>query len=248
MNRLSLWLVLCVFLCLGFADAAELSAFVTDNAGILSAQEKNQIEGVLRGLYNQELAQFAVVTVQSLEGNSINAYALELAQGVLGDKEKNNGLLLLIALDERQYRFEVGRGLEADLPDSKIGRIGRQYLQTNFRSGAYGKGIYEASLAVAATLGADTESAYYIPETRPQSAGMGSFWSLFVIFLVISALLGSFGKNRRDYRRRDQYFDAALMAAMMFGGRGRGGFGGLSGGFGGFGGGGFGGGGAGGSW
>ena len=209
------------------------------------------IKLVLQKLYATKTAEFSVVTIDSLEGQDIESYALNLAQGKLGDKEKNNGLLLLVSVSDRKYRFEVGRGLEPIFNDAKIGRIGRTYLVDNFRDGAYGKGVYEASLAVSSILMGDNESAYYVPDTPPQTRrnNSSSFISFLIFFMIIFSILGSMGKKGSTYRKRDRFFDAALMAGLMFGGRGRGGFGGGlgGGGFGGFGGGGFGGGGAGGS-
>ena len=160
---------------------------------------------------------------------------------------------MLVAVNDRKYRFEVGRGLEADLNDAKVGRIGRMYLQDNFRKGEYGKGIYEASLAVSSILLNNTQSQYYVgsSEVKPVSY----FAPFFIFFIIISLLILlaviSSMKRIRKYKDKDKFFNAALMAAWLFGGKGRGGFsrgGSSGGGFGGFGGGSFGGGGAGSGW
>lgn len=226
------------------AETVKISGLVNDYANIIDETQEQQLELVLKQLYDSKVAEYSVVTINSLEGVSIESYSLELAQGVLGDKEKNNGLLLLVAVDDRQYRFEVGRGLEADLNDAKIGRIGRNYLVENFRAGDYGKGILEASLAVQSILMGDVNSTYYVSQAQAEEVDEDTFkFFIFLFFFIILFIIFSIGAGRRKGR----YFDAAAGAIILFGGRG--GSGGLGGGgFGGFGGGGFGGGGAGGGW
>ena len=223
-------------------SAVEIKGFVNDYANVISPDYELKIGQSMKRLYDSKTAEFAVVTVDSLEGQDIESYALNLAQGKLGDKEKNNGLLLLVSVGDRKYRFEVGRGIEPILNDAKIGRIGRNYLVDNLGGGEYGRGIYEASLAVNSVLLGETDSEYYVDESIPEKgqSRIGAFFSLFIFFMIISSVLGSFGRRNHTYRKRDRYFNAALMAGLLFGGR-RGGFGGM----GGMGGGGFGGGGAG---
>ncbi|MBW3018747.1 TPM domain-containing protein [Candidatus Woesearchaeota archaeon] len=219
----------------------ELTGYVNDYAGIISYADKLELEQICKQLQDSGTAEFAIVTVPSLEGRDIEGYAWELAEGKLGKKDKNNGLLLLVALDDRQYRFEVGRGLEPVLPDGKIGRIGRTYLVENFKNEEYGKGIKEAVLAVQAVLTEDAESEYYVTETVSQKwalVGMIVVFVMFILFIIVVINAAKHSKKRGD----SDYFWAALIAGNMM--RGRGGFGG----FGGFGGGSFGGGGAGGGW
>lgn len=228
--------------------ADEVTDLVNDNAGVINAEYKANIYAILDGLYKGNVAQFAVVTVQSLEGKDIFNYAQELADGKIGDAEKDNGLLLLIAIDERQYRFHVGRGLEPYLNDAKIGRIGRTYLVENFRNEEYGKGIYEAVLSVNAVLTENIDSEYYPVEEK--SSGIPTnmiFWIVLLIIMMSSSFRRKKQMKKGEKRNDDDLFMTAMMAGMLFGGRG--GSGGFSGGgFGGFGGGGFGGGGAGSGW
>jgi uncharacterized protein len=232
-------ILLILLLILPVVSAVEITGFINDEAEILTDAERQQIEPILQGLYDQDLAEFAIVTVNSLDGRDIGGYAFELAEGKLGKKDKNNGLLLLVALKDRKYRFEVGRGLEPVLPDGKIGRIGRTYLVENFRAGQYGNGIREAVLAVQAILTQDAESEYYVQAVNPNAA-IGGIVMLIIFILFIIVIVKSSKKGKRG---ASDYFLAALMAGSMMRGRG-----GLGGGFGGFGGGGFGGGGAGGGW
>ena len=255
--RYSILVVLLVLAPIVYAETVKINGFVNDYANVISPEYKAQIEGVLNQLYNSNTAQFSIVTINSLEGQDTQSYALVLAQGVLGDKEKNNGLLLLVAVKDREYRFEVGRGIEPILNDAKIGRIGRNYLVENFRNNDYGKGIYESVLAVNSILTGDTNSSYYTNDSAIQGQNIAVFWPLIVIslFLLVISIKTMQGAHqyKKLRKKEDHFFNAALMAGLLFGGRGRGGFGGGGfggGGFGGggFGGGGFGGGGAGGGW
>ncbi len=117
----SFWiLLLALMVSLVIAQSAEniqIKGFVNDYANIISPDYKSKIEGALTQLYDSKAAEFSIVTIESLEGKDIESYALNVAQGKLGDKEKNNGLLLLVAVKDRKYRFEVGRGLEPILND-----------------------------------------------------------------------------------------------------------------------------------
>lgn len=224
-----------------FASDVKINSFVNDYAGVLSQQDKLELERILKEVYDSGAAQYSIVVVKSLEGKAIESYALELAQGRLGDSEKNNGLLLLVAIDDRKYRFEVGRGIEDVLNDAKVGRIGRNYLVENFRAGNYGLGMIEASKAVRSVLLGDKDSLYYVDDSLAGSNRI--IWIYVAGFFVLIIFLNLLSFSRR-VRSNDKYFSAASGAVILFGGRG----GSCDGGFGGFGGGSFGGGGASGGW
>jgi len=240
-----LFLILAVFLLITpIVFSEEIKTYVNDYANILNQEQENEIASIAKQIKDSGEAEYAVVIINSLEGQSIEAYSLELAQGNLGDTEKNNGLLLLVALEDRKYRFEVGRGLEAILNDAKVGRIGRNYLVPNFQDENYANGILEASLAVRSILLGDVESEYYAAVNEvsyEQYEPLFTFAFFLIFFIGLPLLANIFRKKKSDNR----YFNAAMGAVILFGGR-RGG--GHSGGFGGFGGGGFGGGGASGGW
>ncbi|MBS3112910.1 TPM domain-containing protein [Candidatus Woesearchaeota archaeon] len=241
--------LLLIFASIVSAETVKITNPVNDYADIFTAQEEQQLNQILLTIFNSKIAEYSIVTINSLEGKSIDGYSLELAQGHLGDSEKNNGLLLLIALEEKKYRFEVGRGVEYIINDAKIGRVGRTYMVPYFKEEQYGAGAVQASLAIQAILLGDTNSTYYVDE--PVNARFNLRINLvYIIFIFILILIPTIIGGFRSKHRKDKYFDAAAGAIILFGGRRRGGSGGgFSGGsFGGFGGGGFGGGGAGGSW
>ncbi len=222
----------------------EIKGYVNDYANVLTPFEENEISSILKEIHDSGVAEYAVVTVPSLEGQDIEGFSYNIAEGNLGDTEKNNGLLLLVAIEDRQYRLEVGRGLEPVIPDIIAGRIGRTYLVPHFREENYAQGIKEASLAVRDVLFEDYEGEYYPKEEKFDITPFIPFiifWTIFII-IMITSMRQSYKKYKKKHRDDKDYIFAAWMLSNMMKGGGRGGFSG--GGFGGFGGGSFGGGGA----
>jgi len=245
------------FLCLGvfllliftlnagnvFAKAA-INGYVNDYANIIDDSYEIELNYLLKSMRDSGKVEYAIVTVDALDNEPIESYAISIAQGVLGDKEKDNGLLLLVSLSDREYRFEVGSGAEAYLTDSIVGRIGREFLVPYFREGEYGLGILEASKSVASVVDFDTESVYYVSSDDTQFDSqlviaeiVLSMIFLFMFFIVPIMLI----MYRNKKKKKDKFLDAAIGAIILFGNRGgRGGFsGGGSFGGGGFSGGGF---------
>lgn len=241
MRIVNVLLIVLLFSSTAFAQV-KITDLVNDYAGILGS-ETQRIQSTLTQLKNNDLAEFAIVIIQSLEGRDIEGYAFELAEGKLGDKEKNNGLLLLIAVEDHKYRFEVGRGLEPVLPDILISRIGREYLVPHFRNNEYGKGVAEAVDAIALVLGGKT-----LPEPKntlnKQAMLFATLLSLSIIIFIIFNIFKSIKQARsgKKYNNDNDFFLAAMaLGSLMRKSGGKGGFGG-------FGGGSFGGGGASGGW
>ena len=116
--------------------------FVNDYAGLLTPQVKDQLEAKLTQLQKDTTAQVAVVTVKSLEGDTIEDYAVRLFEKWgIGQKDKNNGVLFLVALDDRKIRIEVGYGLEPVITDGRAGRIRDNDVLPSFKKGDYEGGI-----------------------------------------------------------------------------------------------------------
>lgn len=116
--------------------------YINDFANLLSEDTKNYILKTSVALEKETTAQVVVVTVPSLDGASIEEYATELFRDYgIGTKDKNNGLLLLLALEERQFRVEVGYGLEEVLTDGLTGRYQDQYIIPYLKENNWDKGI-----------------------------------------------------------------------------------------------------------
>lgn len=241
---------------------------LVDKAGVVDANSERQINAVLLELEQKELAMFKVLVVDSTKGVDPYTYTIETARRwALGTRGKDNGLLLMVAVKDRRYRFAIGEGLEAAAPDAYTDTVGKQYLEPNFKRGDYGRGIHLGVAAIARRIAAEagveiSRSAAPLVERQarrgrergvPVGGGGGASGAaccLTPIFplLLILVVFGSLASRRGRYYRT--WGGGGLWQGMLLGtllgqlGRGRGGWSGGSS-WGGFGGGGFGGGGGG---
>jgi len=224
---------------------------VVDLAGIIGPHTKIEINRYLSELEQKTTAQMAVLTIKSLEGQTIEEFSLFIAHDKwkLGQKDKDNGVLLVVALKERKYRIEVGYGLEGALPDSLVGGFGRSILTPYFKKRQYSEGVMAAVVAIANEI-ADNAGVTITGLPKGKTAVKKSRSSGFISKLFS---LGFFLILFFVFIRRPRSFLTLFLLSSMGGRRGpwggsSGGFGG--GGFGGFsgGGGGCGGGGASGGW
>jgi uncharacterized protein len=254
--RLGLLLGSCA--CAGRAvdwKALQPQGYVSDFAGVIDPASKAQLEAYGGVVEQSTGAQMALVTVASLEGEPIEDVANTIfrAWGV-GQKGKNEGILLLLSIGDRRTRLEVGYGLEPILPDGLAGSILRE-MRTALRQGDYG----DAMMAAAETMGSaiakakNVELAARLPR-RTQPAVSDSFpWPVLiggVFFLLLLLMRGGRRGGGGGLGILPWLILGNVMGGSMGGGRGGGGFGGFDsgGGFGGFGGGDSGGGGASSNW
>src|SRR3989338_11230100 len=129
------------------AEIPKVNSYVTDNAGVLSAASKSQLENDLRNLEKQSNGVQFVVYIENKypKEYSLEEYTLKIAEAnKIGKKGNDNGILLYVAVKDRKYRWEVGYGVECTLNSPLIGRISRDYLVPNFQKGDYGAGILQA--------------------------------------------------------------------------------------------------------
>jgi len=251
---------LAAFVALCFAPRAaaqqipRYTNYVNDYAGVLDPSAVRQLNALLDAVDRQTTAQVAVAVVSSVKPSTIEGYAVKMfKEWGIGTREKDNGVLLLIAVDDRKMKIEVGYGLEGAIPDSVAGRIIRDKIAPYFKNNQYSQGVAAGVEAIVMEIldeynmtPADL-SANYRPSSRtvssggPQSLAQKIFGIIFTIAMIILFI------------RHPQLFLLFLLGGMLGGGR-RGGFGGggmgggFGGGFGGFGGGMSGGGGASGGW
>jgi len=116
--------------------------YVSDFAGVLSESTRNELENLISQIERQTSAEIAVVSVPSLEGRSVDEYAVSLFEKWrIGKKGQDNGVLLLIAPGERKVRIEVGYGLEPILPDGLAGEIVRVSFLPFVRKGDFDSGV-----------------------------------------------------------------------------------------------------------
>jgi uncharacterized protein len=215
--------------------------------GVIDDAAEQRLNAALRELETKTTAQLVVLTLDSLGGEPIDSFSIDLAHNrwQLGRKGKDNGLLFTLAVRDRVYRIEVGYGLESVLPDSAVGSLGRELLVPALRRGDYAGGITALTFALAGEIaGAAGVQLQRAPAQRdrsrasrgrgappgPLAKAIGLLFLLVLVYLFI----------------RHPRLLILLMMMSQGGGHGRGWSGG--GGFGGGGGGGFGGGGASGRW
>lgn len=266
MNRLrsfTLRSFVALFLLAAFSARAENpktihpAGYVTDMAGVIAPDTKARLEALCLEVETKTGAQIAVVTLHSLDGQSVEDYAVDLYKQLgVGSKRDNRGVLLLVAPDEHKYRIEVGYGLEPVINDARAGDAGRAMVPW-LRQGNYSAGIDAATWTLAKYIADDRGVTLSGEPPRPQrrtrrepSTPLGPLiWLAIILIFFLFAKSGRGGGGRGG-----GWWILPLLGGMSGGWRGGGGFGGSSGGysggggFGGFGGGSSGGGGASGSW
>jgi len=123
--------------------------YVADYANVINDSDERSLNGVLQELEQKTGTQYIVLTVLSTGGLPIEQFAFELAEKwKLGRKGKDNGMLFVLAKNDRRWRFEVGYGLEGFVTDQYCSRIGRNVLVPYLKKEEYSRGIYEANLQV----------------------------------------------------------------------------------------------------
>ncbi|HSZ68657.1 MAG TPA: TPM domain-containing protein [Xanthobacteraceae bacterium] len=180
-------LVLCLGLCLGAASASALdfpllTGRVVDQAGILNADIRGDLADKSKDLEEKSGIQLVVATVTSLQGSDIETYANELFRTwKLGQAQKNNGVLLLVAPNERKVRIEVGYGLEGALTDAVASVIISSAIVPRFKNGDFPGGIERGVGGILDVLGGDT--ADWQPQTVVRDNDPSVLWALIPIIL-----------------------------------------------------------------
>jgi uncharacterized protein len=239
-----LFVLVCASMALGL-EPFTITRYLTDKAGLLSQAEATQISALLDDYARKTGNQLLIVTVPSLEGDELTGYAEKLFElNQPGEKGKDNGLIMLIARDDRKIRLEVGYGLEAAVPDGKAGTIIRDEITPRFKEGDYYSGIVAGVTAIITAVSPDYAFSSDLPvrQHKKDTALSPALVVALIIFLITT--FGSINDHRNYHSRRRRGFSEP----WYWGGGGSGGFGGSSGGGFSGGGGSFGGGGASGSW
>ena len=221
---------------------------VNDLAHVMSADEVALLEQKALAFSDSTSNQISIVTIQSIGEYEVSEYTDQVGNrwGV-GKASKNNGVLILAAINEHKIHISVGKGLEGALTDLVSGRIISQDMAPAFREGNYFRGFDNAINDVSAA----TRGEFKADGPDKQGSGIGSIITLVVILLIVLWVMRRSGGGGGSYMSRrgwGGFGGGFLTGSILGGGFGGGGGGGDSGGFGGFGGGSFGGGGASGSW
>lgn len=175
--------------------------FVNDFADCINETDEQKMQSMAEELYKKTGAQVVCVTVNSLDGKDVRDYALGLGrEWGIGSKNDNNGVLLLLAVDDRQVDIEVGYGLEGALPDGKTGRILDNYAVPYLKSDDFSTGLREAFSALigetATEYGVEINGSSLAPdededeEYESSKAVVIDFIIFIIILLVIRKITG----------------------------------------------------------
>lgn len=235
-------------------EPPELTRPINDFAGVIDADSARQTDALIRSLQETTGDVIVVATIKSLEGDDVNRLAEQMFRNRgkgIGQGGKDNGLLILVAVDDRKVRIETGYELEQFITDGFAGQTIRQEMAPHFREGAYGAGVLAAVTRIVGRIAEGRNVTISgVPRERDRRRATGNspgggIIALILVFVIVNVIAG------RLRRRRGRRWGGGPWSGWNsgvgpfgggFGGFGRGGgFGGGFGGFGGGGGGGFGG-------
>jgi len=179
---------------LAYSSPGSPTGFVNDFAGVLTAETKQQLETRLSSLDASTSAQLSVVTIKSLDGDTVENYAEKLfADWGIGQKGKDNGVLFLVAVEDRVTRIEVGYGLEGALTDAESSWIIRDKITPRFKEGNYNQGIVDGVEGIIQAAAEDLNPVFSkeFNIKMEESAGLALgilTWAVPVILWLISIL------------------------------------------------------------
>jgi uncharacterized protein len=167
-------------------DFPKLTGRVTDQANLISSEDKATLEQQLEAHEAATSNQIVVVTINSLQGLDIADYALKLGRSWgIGTAEKDNGVLLLVAPNERKVRIEVGYGLEGALPDAIAGSIVRNNILPSFRESDYTKGINNGVTSIFEAIKGEYKApANAVSGSRAPNTTLEKYFPLFFIAFI----------------------------------------------------------------
>ncbi len=147
-----------------YTNPGQPTGFVSDFAQLFSPSERALLETKLSNFEKQTSNEIAVVTINSLEGDTVENYAVELFDAWnIGKEGKDNGILILVAKEDREMRIEVGYGLEPELTDIEASHLIQNVLVPAFQEGNYFEGVNEASDLIITKLGGESPQAFAEP-------------------------------------------------------------------------------------
>lgn len=175
-------------------DVPQLSGRVNDYARMLSPEAASRLEQKLAAFERDQSTQIVVLTIPSLQGDDIDQFTIRVAeQWKIGQKGKDNGVLLVLAQGERKVRIEVGRGLQGVLPDITAGRIIRDVMRPHLKEGNFDRGVAAGVDAIMAATKGEFKAD---PKDQPKKQLRKSSSSLtfFLLAAVAAAILGTFSR------------------------------------------------------
>lgn len=173
---------------------ARQQSYVSDQAGVFSSSQLADLEAMLNDLQRATTAELAVVTVKSTQPDTIEQYAVNLFEKWgIGKKGRDNGVLLLLATDDREVKIEVGYGLEPVITDGTAGSILDRYVLPRFKQNDYADGLTDGAKAIANLIANDAQaqlSPQYQIKGRVVGGILPDFVQSPVIVLLVLGVLG----------------------------------------------------------
>jgi uncharacterized protein len=180
-------------------DVPPLEGRVTDLAGLFSLEAATEMDNRMRVLEEETGAQVAVLTVPSLEGRALEDFSMRVVEAwELGDWERDNGVLVLIARDDRKIRIEVGYGLEGVLPDVLCGRIIDNAMKPAFRQGDFSGGTLKAVELIDGLVRAEPDAAQALEDDSGpanQAIPLIAMGAIFLSVIGVFAFTALFSKG-----------------------------------------------------
>jgi uncharacterized protein len=173
-------------------DVPKLEGYVNDYAGIISPQARAELEGELAGFERSDSTQIVILTVPSLEGDTIEDFGIRVADAwKIGQKHKDNGVIFIVSKKERKTRIEVGRGLEGKLTDLMSGRIVDLVVNPRFKRGDFDGGfIAGVSALIDVTRGEFKADGNHAARSQEPSR----YFTLLIFGAFVILILGSFSR------------------------------------------------------
>lgn len=196
------------------AEVPILKRHVTDLTGTLSAEQVSQLDNQLVALEKRKGAQLVVLMVASTQPQDIESYSLAVAEAnKIGRKGTDDGILLLVAKDDRRDRIEVGYGLEGAVPDAAAARIQREYIESRFKEGDYFAGIRDGIGALTKLI----DGEQLPPPTAPASSSNSNSLNLHDIGFVGLAIALVLRSMARGFPVLLRVGIGALLSAIFIG-------------------------------
>lgn len=225
-------LLLCIVLIgsLAASDYPTLQPGLNDFVGVVNASDAQSINNLCSVIRENTSIEIAVLIVNTTNGQAIADYSVNTAQqNGIGQKGKDNGVLMVIATQDRQWRIDVGYGLEGELSDGKVGTLARAYLVPALQQKQWGTGIYNTINQMGMSLGAIDDNQTSSPQTDSSSDSTASVLGLVIaIFIIILIAAFVFGDGASGFIGGGSFSGGSFGGSSGGGGGGGGGFGGGS--------------------
>jgi len=175
-------------------EVPQYQGYVTDLAGMISPTERQRLEQTLLAFEQSDSTQIAVLTIPSLEGDALEDFSIRTVEAwKIGQKGKDNGVLLLVSKGDRKIRIEVGRGLEGVLTDLLAGRIVDQVISPRFKAGQLDEGFAAGVSAIISAARGEFKGTGS-PGRGTRTSGQSSLLNYLIFFAILVGFLGRLSK------------------------------------------------------